>query len=523
MMPSVAPDHTVILDHEPWTADLPPQPAPQQNPRTAAWMQIPAFRHLPDDAMTRLEAVMQPRSYAPGSPLMRQDEPGDGVLVLNVGSVRVTVNDDKGTTAFERFIDAPGVLGEAAVLTGENRTATVTAQTPVEAYFIDADTLRRLCADHPSTAAFLTALVGDRLMASDSIRKVGKYEVSGRLGSGGVATVFAAVHPQLQRPVALKMLSHALVFSKSFATHFAREARLVAQLDHPNIVRVHDTEHAYGTHFIVMEKLCGDVLQMPGEGARLRSWANIRRILVQVLDALAYSHSRGLVHRDIKPNNIFITNDGVVKLLDFGIAMDADGPSMREGKVLGTPAYMSPEQSSGQPLDGRSDLYSVGILAFELCTGERPFTEPTPTAMLRAQIRTPLPNPREKATKIPEELAQFIEKATAKNPADRYSSCAHAAEALRAQDPRSDEEVGMTTMAVSFPQSQRTEIERIILETLTKLRHVRGARVVLASDGDHTRTATQPQPHEGKPAPALGKTRATGRMSASGVGGNRPL
>ncbi len=484
MMQRLDPDPTAVVHQHAWVDELEPPPlGPQHEPSAPAWMKIPAFRDLPEGAIRRLESVMEPRLYGIGMTLMRQGDPGDGFLVLDVGRVHVSVCDAAGEVVFERYIDAPAVLGEAAVLTGEHRTATVTAQTLVEAYFVDAETLRNLCAFYPPTAEFLTSLVGERLMASGSIRKVGKYEVTGRLGSGGVATVFSAVHPQLQRPVALKMLSHALVFDKAFAAHFASEARLVAQMDHPNIVRVYDTEHAYGTHFIVMEKLTGDVLQTPVDGGPVMAWSAIRRILVQLLEALAYSHSRGLIHRDIKPSNVFMTRDGAVKLLDFGIAMDMDGgPSVREGTVLGTPAYMSPEQASGQRLDGRCDLYSLGILAYELCTGDRPFRGETVDAVLRAHVYTPMPDPRLIARDTPDDIAEFILTATAKHPGERHISCAHAADALRNEDVRAGDEGGLMTLAVAFPPGQRTEVERVIRDMAARMRLIRGARVIVGCD-----------------------------------------
>lgn len=481
---------TATLRHELWNPKSVPVPFHRQ-PEAPAWMQLPAFRDLPESAIERLQSVMQRRTYLMDAPLMRQGEPGDGFYVLNSGRVRVAVCNERGEVVFQRTMEAPGVLGEAAVLTGESRSATVTADSHVEAFFIDGDTLRSLCAVYPPTAAFLTALAGDRLMASESIRKVGKYEVTGRLGAGGFATVFAAMHPQLQRPVALKMLSHALVADKAFIAHFVTEAQLVAQMDHPNIVRVYDTERAYGTQFIVMERLQGDVLKTPSDGGPMPSWANVRRILVQILDALAYSHSRGLIHRDIKPSNVFITRDGQVKLLDFGIAMDMDEPSVREGKVLGTPAYMSPEQAQGRQLDGRSDLYSTGIVAYELCTGERPFKGAGADDILRQHVTKPLPDPLETAPDIPADLVEFIQRATEKSPVDRYLSCAEAADALRAQDDvRATEDGGLASIVVSFPESQRTAVERLLQDMTSRLRLIRGARLLVGHNGEPAPTST---------------------------------
>ena len=461
-----------------------PKPVPRARRQDAPpWMQLRAFRDLPDTAIERLLEVMQTRRYVPGAPLMVQGDPGDGLLVLTDGSVLVTVRDDLTGGVFERSMNAPAILGEAAVLTGERRTATVSAVTPVTALFLDAATLRLLCSRFPSTAEFLTTLVGERLMASDSIKRVGKYEVRGRLGSGGVATVFAAMHPGLGREVALKMLSHTLIFDRAFAVHFAQEARLVAQLDHENIVRVLDTERAYGTQFIVMEKLTGEELRTPPDGGATLAWPAIRRILVQVLDALAYSHARGLIHRDIKPSNVFMTREGKVKLLDFGIAAQAGTPAESDGKVIGTPAYMSPEQCQGLPLDGRSDMYSLGILAFELCTGQRPFADAhTADAQMRAHSGMALPDPRDLVSDIPEDLAVFIERTTRKRPADRFPTCSDAVDFLRKGDDLVGDAHGVATMAVSFPLGRETQIHDLILSFAAQLREVRGVQVAIASD-----------------------------------------
>lgn len=475
----------------------PPQMPPTGLPTMPEWMRLPAFRDLPKHAIDRIVEVMEPRFCDVGQPLMTQGDPGDGLLVLIEGSVLVTVREDGLARTgheplFVRSLNAPVILGEAAVLTGEPRTATVTAVTPCKSLFMDAETLRTLCMRYPSTAMFLSTLVGERLLASDSIKTVGKYTVRGRLGSGGMATVFSAAHPDLGRDVALKMLAHSLTFDRTFSERFAREARLVAQLDHENIVRVFDTERAYGTQFIVMEKLEGDVLQPPRDGLPVLAWSAIRRILVQILDALSYSHARGLIHRDIKPSNVFMTRTGKVKLLDFGIAAVLGSTGDTGARLSGTPAYVSPEQCTGETLDGRSDLYSVGLLAYELCTGKRPFWESrSPQEYMTAHMTQPTPDPRLLAPDMPDDLVEFILRATKKKPADRFASCTVAADFLQSGHDVMAEAHGVATLAVSYPLARQHQVNALLAELAERLTMLRGVQV--ASGTDQAQGPTQPE------------------------------
>ena len=245
------------------------------------------------------------------------------------------------------------------------------------------------------------------------------------MGSGAAATVFEAAHPDLGTTVALKMLSHSLVAHAGFSSHFAKEGRTTAKLDHPNIVRILDTERAYGTLFIVMERLHGTVLSELLEGGEQLPSRKVRIILMDCCRALAYTHEAGLVHRDIKPSNLFMTQDGVAKLLDFGIAANMEDTSTNSERV-GTPYYMSPEQIRGRSLDGRADLYSLGIMAFRLLTGRLPFNAADLKDLLKKHLHSPFPSQAIKGKGYPQDLVRFIEISTRKNPAHRYSSCTEA-------------------------------------------------------------------------------------------------
>ncbi len=439
-----------------------------------AWEKLPLFAGMDEAARAQFRAAMAQASFDEDDVIIEQGDEGEEMFVLAEGVIRITVRNTEGKVVFERTSAAPAIFGEMSLITREPRSATITAETQCRCLRIDKNAVKELFSRHPSTAVFLTRLVGERLMQVQGIRKVGKYEVIGRLGSGGVATVFEARHPTLGIPVALKMLSHALVFDAGFADHFAEEARLVAMLDHENIVRVLDTEQAYGTHFIVMEKLTGELLDELVETAQAVAWEDVRRILREICEALAYSHDHGFIHRDVKPENVFLRSDGRVKLMDFGIATRSGGGES-DGRVFGTPYYMSPEQIRGDELDGRSDLYSLGILAYELATGLVPFDGETIEELFEHHMETPTPDPRYERPDVPEDIVEFILRATAKERVDRFASCHEAAAYLKAaaEVPMLDR-FAMSSLSVTYHESMRERVEAVLRDAARRLAGVRG-------------------------------------------------
>jgi serine/threonine protein kinase len=204
-----------------------------------------------------------------------------------------------------------------------------------------------------------------------------------------------------------------------FLRSFRNEARTIAALNHANIVKVYDIEERYRTVFIITELLEGSTLDALLEKAVRLSAAKTLPILTQVCQGLAYAHRQGLVHLDVKPANIFFQPNGLVKILDFGLAHP---PGTEDLCGLGTPDYMSPEQVEGTSVDGRSDIYSLGLTAYELVTGQRPFLEKDLTRLLDCHLNRELPDPRQIVPDLPEDLVRVIFKAAQKNPADRYQS-----------------------------------------------------------------------------------------------------
>ncbi len=469
---------TVEVSHRP-TSDLGPAPRHLSDWIRARpyWAMLPLFNDLTDEGLKTLQEAMEPVTFRDGAVLLRQGALGEEMFVVERGRVHVLVENDAGQPIFETDLDGPALVGEMALVTREPRTATVTAVGNVLAHRIRKSALEELFARHPQAASFLTTLVGERLMETHGIRKVGKYEVLGPLGAGGVATVFEARHPGLGRSVALKMLSHALVYDQNFAEHFGREGRIVAGLTHDNIVRVLDTEEAYGTRFIVMEKLNGELLEALIRRREELDWYVVRRILAELASALAYSHEQGLIHRDVKPANVFMTEDRRVKLLDFGIAVSVGVPTDQDGKVVGTPFYMSPEQILGLPLDGRADLYSLGILAYELCTHELPFWAETVQSVFNLHLNQETPDPRLVEPDLPDDLAEFIRISTAKDPIRRFGSCYDAASFLyRGMDEGSTAPHEMSTLAMTYLPSRRGQVQQILNEALGKLKRLRGVQ-----------------------------------------------
>lgn len=263
-------------------------------------------------------------------------------------------------------------------------------------------------------------------------RKLGKYVLEERLGAGGMAAVFRSHHPQFDKPVAVKILPPAVSQDAGFRARFEREGRTIAALNHPNIIRVYDVDEADGLFYMVMDLLPGGTLEGRIREAQLdRRWSV--ETIIKVADALEYAHSRGIIHRDIKPSNILLDSENQPVLADFGIARLLDPGEAQltaTGTVMGTLAYMSPEQLNGQPSDGRADVYSLGIVLYQLLVGRVPFTGDTMSVISGHLTKEPPPL-HEFAPDIPQAMEEVVLQTLAKNPDHRFRSARAFAQALR--------------------------------------------------------------------------------------------
>ena len=263
---------------------------------------------------------------------------------------------------------------------------------------------------------------------------VGPYRILEQLGQGGMATVYKAYHAALDRTVAIKALHPAFMEDPTFLARFQREARVVARLEHPGIVPIYDFADHHGQPYLVMKYIEGETLK-----ARLARGGLARpealRVVEAVCTALAYAHSRGILHRDIKPSNILLAADGTAYLADFGLARIAQAgeSTLSSDMMMGTPHYISPEQARGEKqLDEGTDLYSLGVVLYELEVGRVPFSADTPFSIIHDHIYTPLPLPRAINHAVPESIERFLLKALAKERADRFASAVALFEAYHA-------------------------------------------------------------------------------------------
>jgi len=266
----------------------------------------------------------------------------------------------------------------------------------------------------------------------------GRYEIQKELGKGAMGVVYQAHDPQIDRMVALKVLRQDRVAGEDFVRRFLKEAQAIGRLTHPNIVTVYDVGEDQDTIYIAMEFLDGQTMN---EIFR-ETQPDLEKIIdigAKVANALDYSHKRGIIHRDIKPSNIMLTQDGQVKITDFGVARieNPDAPQMTQsGEILGTPNYMSPEQVKGETVDGRSDLYSLGIILYELSTGRRPYGGKNLASIFNAILQEEPVSPMDVepfvSRGLPSTLSTVLLKSIEKNPEARFQTGGAMAEALSA-------------------------------------------------------------------------------------------
>jgi serine/threonine protein kinase len=262
---------------------------------------------------------------------------------------------------------------------------------------------------------------------------VGPYRIIEQLGQGGMATVFKAYHPALDRYVAIKVLHPAFKEEPNFLSRFQREARVVARLEHPNIVPIYDFAEHKGQPYLVMKFIEGQTLK-----ARLNEKPLTKEEAVEIVDAvggaLAYAHKQGVLHRDVKPSNVLLSPDGSIYLADFGLARmaQAGASTLSKDVMLGTPQYISPEQGQGaRDLDQGTDIYSFGVLLYEMVVGRVPFNADTPFAIIHDHIYTPLPPPSAVNPNVPEVVERVLLKSLEKDRKGRFETVEQQVQAFR--------------------------------------------------------------------------------------------
>ncbi|MCU0805539.1 MAG: serine/threonine protein kinase [Burkholderiales bacterium] len=293
--------------------------------------------------------------------------------------------------------------------------------------------------------------------------KLGKFEIRRELGKGAMGVVYEGHDPMIDRVVAIKTILAENLAGADAAeqlARFRREAQAAGRLTHPNIVAIYDFGEDAGTYYIAMEYVKGRELQTFLDANERFPIDRVVRIMGQLLDALDYSHRNGVVHRDVKPSNVIILADGSIKVADFGIARIESSNLTQAGTVMGTPSYMSPEQFMGQTVDGRSDLFSAGVILYQLLTGERPFTGSLTTIMHKVLKEDPLP-PSTLNVQVPQAFDAVVRKALAKRPDERFETAREFADAIRqAAAATPAVESTLLNLDATLPGSQATVVQR---------------------------------------------------------------
>jgi len=389
------------------------------------------FRRLRKSLVRQVLDRTHPMICEGGETIIRQGDPGDFLAVFVEGTARAELVGPGGEREIVAEFSPGDVIGEMALVTESPRNTDVIATAPARLLMLNATDFHDLAGKNPELSIVLSNLMSDRLGRSRQDGLGGKvfnnYEVVRCIGRGGMSSVYEAIDRATQRRVALKMMSHRLVYRPGASNRFIHEAETIRTLKHENVAQLEGSFEAYRTFFLVMEFLDGATLaEILGRHGALPE-ETVRRVVGQLASALGYVHGRSLIHRDLKPGNVMLTKSGVVKLMDFGLArpdrIDLEGHTETEPLTLvGTPAYMSPEQLSGELADSRSDIYALGCVSYELLTGETLFVGRSIRALLRAKLDFQVPPADRIGKGVGAETREFLVRTLAADPEDRLAA-----------------------------------------------------------------------------------------------------
>lgn len=385
---------------------------------------------LTPEALKIFLASMEEKRFKAGERLITRGEKGDKLFIIQDGTCSVIIEKD-GKAYPIVSLKSGDFAGEMALITGEPRTAHVDAETDVVVAEISREKFDAVCDDHPSLREILSEIVQENIFSSifKEQREVGKYSIQDILGKGAMSTVYKGVHRYLNMPVVIKVLRHDMAMNPDFYNKFKKDAMKILQLNHDNIVTVFDIASLYRTIFIFREYLEGEPLHKILDKMPRQPLNRVIEFLLQICSGLAYSHKHGLIHQGIKPSNIFILPNDQVKLIDFGLAFPRWAIDTSLGKMV---QYMSPEQIAGERLDERTDIYSFGITAFEMITGERPVPDHDIDKSIEMHAIQEIPDPRSLRAELPDGLCRVVIKASKKNPDKRYQNVSEIISDLKA-------------------------------------------------------------------------------------------
>ena len=427
---------------------------------------------LPREVIQALLRQMDFKRIPKGEQFIRQGEEADQFYLILKGSCMVHLEKDSMLYTIAQL--GPGdLVGEMAVFTGEKRGASVEAETDMDVLSMSRDQFEKLSQEYPEFRGYLSEIVTHRLSTSKIMaeKKIGKYIISEKIGDGGSSIIYRGIHSVLNLPVAIKMLKHELAMDPDFIQIFSNEAKIIAQLNHPQIVRVYDIEELYRTVFIIMEYLEGVTLRQMLDNAKKMPLMKTLDIVLQACYGLEYAHKYGIIHQDINPRNIFVQPDGGVKIIDFGLACRI-GSVDTNFLFPGTIYYISPEQIKGDPVDERSDIYSLGITVYEMLTGVLPFPGDDMKTLVNWHLSEEIRDTRAALPDLPDEMHTFFMRSIRKDPRARFKNVSEIigllkplSEKLGVQvEPNFCIQQRMIGMFLVYQEQQRLTLKRLIEE-----------------------------------------------------------
>ena len=429
------------------------------------------------------------RHVKAGERFVVQDTIEETAYIIQRGSCLVIVERDGQLHPVNHYGQGD-IIGGLGILTGEPRRAHVEAETDMDLWVMTKEQFDAMTEKDPALLDFITELVADRLDSRrpTAYRTIGKYVATDIIGRGAFSIVYKGKHKDLNMPVVIKMMRHDMTLYPEFLSSFRSEAKTIAGLSHDHIVKIYDFDERYRTLFIIMEYLKGNSLKEMIFRLREIPPKLASSFLIQICSALAYAHHHGVVHRDINPSNIIVQPNDQIKILDFGLACPA---GTEDYANTGTAYYMAPEQIDGEPVDQRTDIYALGITAYEMVTGRRPFPEDNVKTLLDMHLTRDIPDPTLIVPDIPDELRSFILKCGRFDPDRRFQNMDQAMTALRplgrdirrSSADQKTEKTKSTVLYLTFTDQNQSAFKRLV-DTFTTNARKLGVNVEMSDSQD---------------------------------------
>jgi len=421
---------------------------------------------------------MSYRHIRAGTRFVVQGEVENTAFIIQRGSCLVIVEKEGELYPVDHYGEGD-IVGGLGILTGEPRRAHVEAETDMNLWVMTRQQFEEISDHDPDLLDFITELVADRLDSRrpTAYRTIGKYVATDIIGRGAFSIVYKGEHKSLGMPVVIKMMRHDMAQHKNFLENFRNEAKIIASLSHNHIIKVYDFEERYRTLFIIMEYVKGESLTSMIQRLRLMPPLLVADYLGQICMALDYAHQRGIIHRDINPSNIIVQPNDQLKVLDFGLACPE---GTEDFENTGTAHYMAPEQIDGDPVTARTDIYALGITAYEMVTGQRPFRAENLKDLLDMHLTRDIPDPAEIVSALPDKLRAFILEAGRCDVNRRYQDAQEALQALSPIIKRSGlthnhlsiEQQKMSTLFLVYNQRNQLALNRLVEEFSNKAREL---------------------------------------------------